>query len=84
MEFSIYDGIGMIGVIIGVIMHFLMQMKKIGSHNLVYILSNIFASFLILISLSHDFNLSATVTEVFWVIGSLMGLWQWFSARRQS
>ena len=74
MEYSITDFIGNIGVFLIILAYLLLQLERIRSNDLVYSLLNLFGAVLIIISLIQEFNLSAFVIEVFWVIISFIGI----------
>ena len=76
MTYSWYDFLGNVGVLLILLSYLLLQMKKIKSQSMYYSLMNAAGALLILVSLYYNFNLSAFVMEVFWLLISLYGLWQ--------
>ena len=76
MTYSWYDFIGNVGVLLILLSYLLLQMKKIKSQSMYYSLMNAAGALLILVSLYYNFNLSAFVMEIFWLLISLYGLWQ--------
>jgi hypothetical protein len=74
MNFSYTDLIGGIGVAILMVTFLLLQIGRIESNTLLYSLLNALGASLITISLLFDFNLSAFVMEVFWILISLIGV----------
>jgi predicted membrane-bound spermidine synthase len=74
MEYSISDFLGNIGVFLIILGYLLLQLERIRSTDLVYSLLNLIGAVLIIISLMQEFNLSAFVIEVFWVIISFIGI----------
>lgn len=77
-NFHWYDLIGMIGVGIILIAYLLLQCEKLPSKSYTYTLLNILGSVMILYSLFFEWNLSAVVIEVFWILISLIGLLRLF------
>ncbi len=76
MTYNWYDFLGNVGVILILLSYLLLQMKKIKSQSMYYSLMNAIGALLILVSLYYDFNLSAFIMEVLWLLISLYGLWQ--------
>ena len=76
MTYSWYDFLGNVGVLLILLSYLLLQMKKIKSQSMYYSLMNAAGALLILVSLCFNFNLSAFVMEIFWLLISLYGLWQ--------
>ncbi len=76
MTYTWYDFLGNVGVILILLSYLLLQMKKIKSQSMYYSLMNATGALLILVSLYYDFNLSAFIMEVLWLLISLYGLWQ--------
>jgi hypothetical protein len=74
MSFSYTDLIGGIGVAILMVTFLLLQIGRIESNTLLYSLLNALGASLITISLLFDFNLSAFIMEVFWILISLIGV----------
>lgn len=68
-----HDLVGNLGVFLIVGSYFWMQIGRISGQSAVYALVNAFGAAFILVSLFFDFNLSAVVVEVFWLVISLMG-----------
>ena len=84
MTYSWYDFIGNVGVLLILLSYLLLQMKKIKSQSMYYSLMNAVGALLILVSLYYNFNLSAFVMEIFWLLISLYGLWQSRSVKTQT
>jgi len=72
-----YDFIGNIGVFMILIAYFMLQVNRINNHSLTFSLMNFCGALLILVSLYFDFNLSAFVIELFWLLISLYGMCKW-------
>ena len=84
MTYSWYDFLGNVGVLLILLSYLLLQMKKIKSQSMYYSLMNAAGAILILVSLYYNFNLSAFVMEIFWLLISLYGLWQSRSVKTQA
>lgn len=78
MEFSLYDLIGSIGVLIIIITYILLQTERIKSESLAYSLLNALGAGLIVFSLIYNFNFAAFVVESIWVLVSLFGIVKYF------
>ena len=78
MNYGVMDVIGNIGVAILMITYLLLQLDKIKSADLSYSVLNAVGASLIVASLIVDFNLSALLMEVFWVLISFIGIGRHF------
>ena len=78
MSYGPLDLVGNIGVVILVITFLMLQLNKIPSDGLAYSLLNAIGASLIVVSLLFDFNLSALLMEVFWVLISFVGIYRYF------
>ncbi|MEO7971769.1 MAG: hypothetical protein ABI698_10750, partial [bacterium] len=58
--------------------YLLLQLNRISSNSLSYSVLNALGASLIIISLVFNFNLSAFIMEVIWVVISLFGLYRYF------
>ena len=74
MNYSWYDLAGNIGVLMMVVAYLLLQLEKLSSSAVSYLLLNAGGAVLVIISLVFHFNLSAFLMEVFWLVISLFGL----------
>lgn len=74
MEYSWFDLAGNIGVLMMVIAYLLLQLEKLSSSAVSYLLLNAGGALLVILSLIYHFNLSAFLMEVFWLLISLFGL----------
>lgn len=74
MKYSWYDLAGNIGVLMMVIAYLLLQLDKLSSSAVSYLLLNAGGALLVILSLIFHFNLSAFLMEVFWLLISLFGL----------
>jgi len=74
MNYGLIDLIGIIGVAIIVVAYLMLQLEKLKSTDLAYSVMNALGASLIVASLIVDFNLSALLMEVFWVLISFIGI----------
>jgi hypothetical protein len=74
MNYGLIDLVGIIGVAIIVVAYLMLQLEKIKSTDLAYSVMNALGASLIVASLIVDFNLSALLMEVFWVLISFIGI----------
>ena len=70
------DVIGIIGVILLLIAYFLLNTHKLAPMSLFYQLFNFFGAFFIFYSLLFNWNLSAALIEIAWMIISMIGVYQ--------
>lgn len=78
MNYGPLDLLGNIGVVILMITYLMLQLNKLRSDGLAYSLLNAIGASLIVLSLLYDFNLSALLMEVFWVLISCLGIYRYF------
>ena len=74
MDYSWFDLVGNVGVLLMVIAYLLLQLEKLSSSALSYLLLNTGGAIMVIISLKFRFNLSAFLMEGFWLLISLYGL----------
>ena len=82
MDYSWFDLVGNVGVLLMVIAYLLLQLEKMSSSALSYLLLNAMGAILVIISLVFRFNLSAFLMEGFWLLISLYGLAKPLFSRR--
>jgi hypothetical protein len=78
MNYGLVDFVGMIGVVMIVVTYLLLQLNKLRSEDLAYSVLNAIGASFIVASLLVDFNLSALLMEVFWVLISCLGIYRYF------
>jgi len=78
MNYTFLDLIGNIGVVVLMITYLMLQLDKLRSDGLAYSLANAAGASLIVLSLLVNFNLSAFIMEVFWVLISFVGIYRYF------
>jgi multidrug transporter EmrE-like cation transporter len=78
MSYGLLDLIGNIGVVVLMITYLMLQLNKLRSDGLAYSLLNAIGASLIVVSLVVNFNLSALLMEVFWVLISCVGIYRYF------
>jgi len=74
LDYSWFDLIGNVGVLLMVVAYLLLQLEKLSGSALSYLLLNAAGAVLVMISLMFRFNLSAFLMEAFWLLISLYGL----------
>ena len=74
LDYSWFDMVGNIGVLLMVIAYLLLQLEKLSSSAISYLLLNVIGAILVIISLKFRFNFSAFLMEAFWLLISLYGL----------
>ncbi|HKV36174.1 MAG TPA: hypothetical protein VJP89_17685 [Pyrinomonadaceae bacterium] len=78
MNYGLVDLLGLVGVVLIVVTYLLLQLEKLRSNDLAYSLFNAIGASLIVASLLVNFNLSALLMEVFWVLISCIGIFRYF------
>ena len=78
MNSWVMDGIGLIGVVLVMGAYLMLQLEKLRSTDLSYSVLNAIGASLIVASLYVNFNLSAMLMEVFWVLISFIGIGRHF------
>ena len=79
---SLHDVVGLAGVALVVVMYVLLQTGRTSAARPSFSIGNAAGSVLILYSLAFDFNFSAALIEVFWLLISLYGIWRALRMRR--
>lgn len=82
MDYGLHDFLGNLGVLAVLVTYLLLQAGKMAPNSISYSLINALGALLILFSLSHDFNLSAVIIEVVWLLISTYGVWRTLKARK--
>jgi len=78
MNYGLVDFVGNIGVVVLMVTYLMLQLNKLRSDDLAYSLLNAIGASLIVVSLLVNFNLSALLMEVFWVLISFIGIYRYF------
>lgn len=78
MKYGLLDLVGNVGVVVLMIAYLMLQLNKLRSDDLAYSLLNAIGASLIVLSLLVNFNLSALLMEVFWVLISFIGIFRYF------
>lgn len=82
MGYTWYDFVGNVGVFLLLTAYLLLQINKLSSHQLSYSILNAVGATLILISLMYEFNLSAFAIEFFWLLISVIGIVNYYRAKK--
>jgi hypothetical protein len=83
LDYPFHNIVGNAGVLLIVSSYLLVQIRRMSAVNPPYILLNGLGALLILYSLWFDFNLSAFLIEVIWLLISLLGLGRYYLERRR-
>jgi len=78
MNYGLLDFVGNVGVVVLMVTYLLLQLNRLRSDDLSYSLLNAIGASLIVVSLLVNFNLSALLMEVFWVLISFVGIYRYF------
>lgn len=78
MSYGPLDFVGNIGVVVLMVAYLMLQLNKLSSAGLAYSVLNAIGASLIIMSLLYDFNFSALLMEVFWVLISFVGIYRYF------
>jgi len=84
MKIVLHDAIGILGSALIVVTYLLLQLRKIEVGDAKYSIFNALGAGCILFSLSREFNLSAFVIELFWLVISFIGIFQSLKETRRS
>jgi len=84
LDYSWFDLVGNIGVLLMVVAYLLLQLEKLSSSAVSYLLLNAAGAVLVIISLRFRFNFSAFLMEAFWLLISLYGLTKTLLSKRSS
>lgn len=86
MDYPLHNVVGNLGVLLIVGTYFLVQIRRMSALQPPYIVLNGLGALFILYSLWFDFNLSAFVIELIWLLISVLGLARHFleKLRRRS
>jgi hypothetical protein len=74
MTYGWHDLVGIIGVVVVLALYFLLQSERMSATSPLFSAANALGAVLIIVSLTQQFNLSAFVVEVAWLLISLYGL----------
>lgn len=78
MSYGPLDLVGNIGVVVLMFTYLMLQLNRLSSDGLAYSVLNAVGASLIVVSLLYNFNLSALLMEVFWVLISFVGIYRYF------
>ena len=82
MTYELHDFFGNLGVLLILASFLMVQLRRLDALGAGYLVANGLGASLILYSLLVDFNLSAFVIEIAWMLHSLRGLARIFLERR--
>jgi len=82
---QILECIGVAGFIFYMLSYALLQLGKISGQCYTYTLLNMLAASLVLISLTHQFNLASALIQISWIVISVVGIFRiWASSRKRN
>jgi hypothetical protein len=81
MTYEWHDFVGNVGVLLILASYLLLQMQRLSALGWVYSVANGVGALLVLISLTQEFNLSAFLMELVWLLISIYGLREWYRRR---
>lgn len=84
LDYYWFDLVGNVGVLLMVIAYLLLQLEKLSSSAVSYLLLNALGAVFVITSLTFHFNLSAFLMEAFWLLISLFGLAKPLFIRRKT
>ena len=82
MTITLYDVLGIGGVVIILIAYLLLQIEKLSIQDWRYSAANALGAILILVSLFFSFNLASFIIEIAWLLISIFGLFKALSSRQ--
>lgn len=77
------NAVGIVGVVFTLTAYYLLNVNKLSSTSMVYLLLNCMGSTLVLFSLMFHWNLSSVITESAWISISLVGVYRVRRARKK-
>jgi hypothetical protein len=83
VNYGWHDLAGNVGVGMIIVTYLLLQLGRLDGRSLTYSMLNAVGASLVLLSLAYDFNLSAFVIELFWVLISLIGIFRHLAKPRE-
>jgi drug/metabolite transporter (DMT)-like permease len=84
MSIEWYDLVGTVGVILILIVYYLLQVERINPQGLLYSVANLVGAGLIAVSLVYQFNFSALLIEICWMLISALGISRYLRQRRDN
>ena len=84
MDYGFSDFVGNLGVFMIVGAYLLLQLNRMAGNGMAYSVINGLGAAFILYSLFFDFNLSAFIIEIFWILFSLIGIGRILLERRRT
>ncbi len=84
LEYQWHDFVGNIGAVMILIAYFMLQLNKVDNKSLSFNSLNIVGALLIMFSLYYNFNLSSFIIEVFWLLISFIGVFNYFTGKKKN
>ncbi len=82
MAIEWHDLLGFTGVLLILAVYLLLQMQRLQATGWLYSALNGAGAMLVIVSLTQEFNFSAFVLEIAWLLISLYGLKAWWDRRK--
>lgn len=82
MTYIWHDLLGNIGVFLILATYFLLQTQRMSAKSWLFSTANGLGAFFVLVSLTQEFNLSAFVMELVWLLISAYGVRTWYLRRK--
>lgn len=83
MTIEWHDLLGFTGVLLILAVYLLLQMQRLHATGWLYSALNGVGAILVIVSLTQEFNFSALVLEIAWLLISLYGLKAWWNRRKE-
>ena len=74
MKYTWHDILGNLGVLLIISSYLALQLERVSSTSLAYSAINAIGALLVLVSLIFQFNMSAFLIELFWLLISIFGI----------
>ena len=71
---NLFEAIGVTGFALYVMNYTLLTFHRITSHSSAYFIINLAASSMVLIGLTHSFNLASALIQLFWIVISITAI----------
>ncbi len=81
MNLEWYDLVGTSGVVLILVIYYLLQVGRIDAQGVMYSVANFLGAGMIATSLVYEFNFSALMIEICWMLISLIGIARYLRQR---
>lgn len=80
---DLYNVIGLLGASMYLLSYFLLNTRKLSGDSINYISMNIVAAICVSISLVEYYNLPSLIIQLFWIVISIVGIYNCISSKHQ-